>query len=81
MKLLVTAAAFLIGATFAGSAHAAVTGPVSAMQSASQSIGITEQTRRICESRLRCKSPFNCKREQVCYITRDYPPEHGRSRR
>jgi hypothetical protein len=67
-------AAMIIG----GAAQAAVVGPHSTVQSAAQSLDATEQVRRICQRKLRCTSFMRCHWDTTCYVTKDYPPEHGR---
>jgi hypothetical protein len=78
--LMITATALALGsAAMTGTAQAAVTGPAGTMQQSSQSLDLTQQARRICRPVLRCgKFPQGCWWTQSCYITLDYPPEHGR---
>ena len=80
-QLLVTTAvaAFVIAsATIGGTAQAAVAGPTGAIQGAAQSLSLTDQVRRICQRKFRCAGFLRCRWEQSCYVTKDYPPEHGR---
>jgi hypothetical protein len=80
-KFLVTTAVavFVIaGAATSGPAQAAVAGPTSGIQGAAQSLNLTDQVRRICQRKLRCARFMQCRWEQSCYVTKDYPPEHGR---
>jgi len=75
--LITTAVAVFVAATAIG-AQAAVVGPASSAKSAAQALDVTEQARRICQRKLRCVSFLNCRWEQTCFVTKDYPPEHGR---
>jgi hypothetical protein len=77
--LLATAAALVIGAAITATAQAGVAGPTSTMQNASQSIDMIDKVRRICRTRLSCER-FPCRLVQQCYVTADYPPEHGQRR-
>ena len=80
-RLLMTAAiaALVIGsAAITSTAQAAVAGPTSGIQGAAQSLSLTDQVRRICQRKLRCAGFMRCRWEQSCYVTKDYPPEHGR---
>jgi hypothetical protein len=77
-RILVTAAiaALVIGGAI-GTAKAAVVGPHSSAQRAAQSLDMTDQVRRICHTKLVC-TRFPCRFVEQCYVTKDYPPEHGR---
>jgi hypothetical protein len=79
-RLLITtaiAALAIAGTAIGDTAQAAVVGPASAAQTAAQSLDFTQQVRRICRTRLVCER-FPCRFVQQCYVTKDYPPEHGR---
>jgi hypothetical protein len=71
------AAAIVGSVAFAGSAQATVAAPGAATERAAQSLNFTEQVRRVCRTRLTCER-FPCRFVQQCYVTKDYPPEHGR---
>jgi hypothetical protein len=62
-------------------ARAAVAGPAGAMQRAAQFLDPTQQVRRICTRKLRCARFLQCRWEESCTLTRDYPPEHDRRQR
>ena len=72
-----TTAAAIMGLALTGSAQATVAAPGAATQRAAQSLNFTEQVRRVCRTRLTCER-FPCRFVQQCYVTKDYPPEHGR---
>lgn len=78
--LVITAVATLAigGATV--TAQAGVVGPTSTMQSSAQTLDLTQKARRICKQVFRCPRFLQCHWEKQCYITADYPPEHGRNR-
>lgn len=78
LMITATAALLMSGVALSDTARAAVAGPAPAMQSAAQSLDLTQQARRICQRKLRCPRLFQCHWEQSCSITRDYPPEHRR---
>jgi hypothetical protein len=77
---MITAATLAISAVaLSETAQAGVAGPARVMHRSSQALDMTEQARRICRPVFRCgKFPRGCWWEQSCYVTRDYPPEHGR---
>ena len=77
---VITAAATLAIGSAAMTAQAGVVGPAPAMQSTAQSISPVEKTRRICRQVMRCPRFLQCHWERQCYITADYPPEHGQRR-
>jgi hypothetical protein len=77
--LITTAAALIIGAAITATAQAGVAGPSSAVKNASQAIELTEKTRRICRTVMKC-TQFPCRFVQQCYVTSDYPPENGNRR-
>ena len=74
-RLLVTAA--VAGLIMSSAAQAAVVGPYSSTQRAAQTLDPTESVRRICRTQMKCDR-FPCRLQQVCYVTKDYPPEHRR---
>ena len=75
IRLLVTAAVAAL--TIGSAAQAAVVGPHSGAQRAAETLDPTQTVRRICRTQFVC-SRFPCRFQQVCHVTKDYPPEHGR---
>jgi hypothetical protein len=65
-----------IALTICTAAQAAVVGPYDGTQRAARSLDLTNQVRRICHTKLVC-TRFPCRFVQQCYVTKDYPPEHG----
>jgi hypothetical protein len=70
-------AALLLGSLAVDAAQGAVSGPSSVTSQAVQSLDVTHHVRRVCRTRLACER-FPCRFVQQCYVTKDYPPEHGR---
>lgn len=81
-RFIITAVATLAigGTAMIATAQAGMVGPATAVQSTAQSLNLIEKTRRICRQVLRCPRFLQCRWEQQCYITADYPPEHGQRR-
>ena len=77
IRLLVTAAVAAL--TIGSATQAAVVGPHSGAQRAAETLDLTQSIRRICRTQLKCDR-FPCRFQQVCYVTKDYPPEHGNRR-
>jgi hypothetical protein len=79
-RLIITAVAALTlsGVAMISPASAGMVGPHTAVQSSAQSLNLVEKTRRICRQVMRCPKFLQCRWEKQCYITADYPPEHGR---
>lgn len=79
-RLILTAVAAIAigGIAMTSSAQAGVVGPAPAVQSTAQTLNVIEKTRRICRQVMRCQRFMQCRWEKQCYITSDYPPEHGR---
>ena len=82
-SLIITAVAMLVigSATMIATAQAGVVGPASSVQSSAQTLDLIQKTRRICRRVMRCPKFLQCRWEQECYITADYPPEHRNNRR
>jgi len=78
-RLIIAAVATLAigGVVMIESAQAGIVGPAPAVQSTAQSLNLIEKTRRICRQVMRCPRFLQCRWEKQCYITADYPPEHG----
>jgi hypothetical protein len=75
---MIAAVASLAIASAVGTSQASVVGPSSAVQSSAQSLDQTEKARRVCRQQLKCPRFLQCHWEKQCYVTKDYPPEHGR---